>query len=106
MISRRFHFFRSAIRNPDALKFGILPYPPKAMLQYGDFPSIENQIQPRRMREANAYRCNFHWQESAGRRECYCRGAGWRPADQVRDGQGRRCADRRSLPLHAYDLSG
>jgi hypothetical protein len=46
VISRRFHFFRSVIRNPDTLKSGILPYPPKAVLQCGDFPSIENQIQP------------------------------------------------------------
>jgi hypothetical protein len=30
----------------DDIKSPILPYPAKAMLQCGDFPSIENQIQP------------------------------------------------------------
>ncbi|TRA98757.1 hypothetical protein EXN68_18650 [Rhizobium rhizogenes] len=58
--------FRVAMRNRDNLKYGILPYPLKAMLQCGDFPSIENQIQPDELREANAYRCNFHRQEPAG----------------------------------------
>jgi hypothetical protein len=39
-------FSRPAMRNCDSLKSRILPYPSKAMLQCGDFPSIENQIQP------------------------------------------------------------
>ncbi len=59
-------FFAAAMRICDNLKSGILSYPLKAMLQYGDFPSIENQIQPVELREANAYRCNFHRQEPAG----------------------------------------
>ncbi|MCZ7446857.1 hypothetical protein O8B93_04535 [Agrobacterium rhizogenes] len=48
-------FFAAAMRNRDNLKSGILSYPLKAMLQCGDFPSIENQIQPVELREANAY---------------------------------------------------
>ncbi|HBT69039.1 MAG TPA: hypothetical protein DEB63_13395 [Agrobacterium sp.] len=59
-------FFLPALRNRDTLKSCIMPYPPKAMLQCGDFPSIENQIQPVELREANAYRCNFHRQEPTG----------------------------------------
>ncbi|QCM00839.1 hypothetical protein CFBP6624_12315 [Agrobacterium tumefaciens] len=58
--------FPVAMRNRDNLKSRILPNPLKAMLQCGDFPSIENQIQPVELREANAYRCNFHRQEPAG----------------------------------------